>query len=224
MSFSGDQPVQRSAYFALIDEADSVLIDEARTPLIISALPGEAEDVAIACYEWASATVDQFEEDEHYEYDHEKKKVELDIDGRQLVRSLPKPDLMNSVGLVDIYEYIERAIKVEREFDLDRHYVIHDDEIVIVDEATEKKDRRGATLEAKLIPGAKRMVAMVGNNLSRDIRGANELELISIYMSWSSRRSKVPANKLETPDYTIGKPDELLPLLGKLDEKSAAEA
>ena len=79
---------------------------------------------------------DQFEEDEHYEYDHEKKTVELTADGRQLVRMLPKPDAMDSVGMFTIYEYIERAIKVEREFIRDRQYVVRDGEIVIVDEFT----------------------------------------------------------------------------------------
>ena len=82
------------------------------------------------------AGADQFVDDEDYEYDHEKKKVELTGEGRQRVRLLPKPELMNSVGLIDIYEYIERAIKVDREFHLDHHYVIRDGEVVIVDEST----------------------------------------------------------------------------------------
>ncbi len=135
-SLSGEQPVQRGAYFALVDEADSVLIDDARTPLIISCLPGESEKVAAASYRWAYQVVDQFDEDEHYEYDHEKKKAELTVEGRLLVRKLSKPDLMNRVGLIDMYDYIERAIKVEREFDRDRQYVVRDEEIVIVDEST----------------------------------------------------------------------------------------
>ena len=132
----GEQPVQRGAYFALVDEADSVFIDESRTPLIISALPGEAEKIAACSYQWSAAQAEQFVEDEHYEYDHEKRKVELTFEGRQLVRSLPKPELMDSVGLIDIYEYIERAVKINQEFFRDRHFVIRDDEVVIVDEAT----------------------------------------------------------------------------------------
>ena len=78
----------------------------------------------------------EFVEDEHYEYDHDKKTVELTAEGRRLVRMLPKPDAMHSVGMFTIYEYIERAIKVEREFFLDRQYVVRDGEIVIVDEFT----------------------------------------------------------------------------------------
>src|SRR5207253_1669048 len=76
------------------------------------------------------------EEDTHYEYDHKKKTVELNAEGRQLVRTLSKPDAMHSVGMFTIYEYIERAIKVEREFVRDRQYVVRDGEVVIVDEFT----------------------------------------------------------------------------------------
>ena len=60
-------------HFCVVDEADSILIDEARTPLIISAVPGEAQLRAVACYEWAAEAAKQFEDDVDYEYDHEKK-------------------------------------------------------------------------------------------------------------------------------------------------------
>ena len=78
----------------------------------------------------------QFVEDEHYEYDHEKKTVELNADGRRLVRDLPQARRHALGRHVTIYEYIERAIQVEREFMLDRQYVVRDGEIVIVDEFT----------------------------------------------------------------------------------------
>jgi len=133
---AGEQPVQREAHFALVDEADSILIDEARTPLIISALPGEAQRRAVACYQWSAAQVERFVEDEHYEYDHEKRKVELTLAGRQVARSLPRPKEMDPVGLVTVYEYIERAIKVSREFFCNQQFVIRDGEVVIVDEYT----------------------------------------------------------------------------------------
>lgn len=50
-----EKPVQRGMHSVLVDEADSILIDEARTPLIISAVPGEAQQRAVACYRWASS-------------------------------------------------------------------------------------------------------------------------------------------------------------------------
>jgi preprotein translocase subunit SecA len=133
---SAEEPVQRAANFVVVDEADSILIDEARTPLIISALPTEEEKIAVECYRWSAKVAGEFEDEEHYDYDHEKQSVELTAEGRQLVRSLPKPPAMDSVGMFTIYEYIERAIKVNRAFTLDRQYVVRDGEIVIVDEYT----------------------------------------------------------------------------------------
>jgi len=131
-----EKPVQGEPYFALVDEADSILIDEARTPLIISALPTEEQKLAVECYKWSAQVCKEFEEDVDYEYDHEKKKVELTRAGRQKVRQLPKPPALDTVGMFNIYQYIERAIKVEREFIRDRQYVVRDGEVVIVDEFT----------------------------------------------------------------------------------------
>jgi preprotein translocase subunit SecA len=131
-----EKPVQRAPFFILVDEADSILIDEARTPLIIGAMPSEAAVIAVEAYKWAASVVGEFEEDEHYEYEHEEKKVELTPEGRRLVRMLPKPDALHPVGMFTIYEHIERAIKVNREFFRDRQYVVRDGEVVIVDEFT----------------------------------------------------------------------------------------
>lgn len=60
-------------------------------------------------------------------------------------------------------------------------------------------------------------VVMVGNNLARDIKGANDLNIISIWMNWSPRRSKTPADESEIPNYTIPNPSELVPLLEKIE-------
>lgn len=132
----GEQPVQRGAHFALVDEADSVLIDEARTPLIIGSLGEEAIEKVVATYRWAARHAPAFVEDDHFEYDHETKKAELTAAGRQLLRSLPQEDILRAVGLIDLYQYMERAIKVHRDYHLDREYVVRDGEIVIVDEFT----------------------------------------------------------------------------------------
>jgi preprotein translocase subunit SecA len=136
-----EQPVQRGAHFVLVDEADSILIDEARTPLIIGSLGDKAIEKIVATYRWAAEMASTFVEDKHFEYEHDDKKVELTAAGRQLVRSLPKPEALGAMGLIDLYQYIERAIKVARDFHLDRQYVVKPgdkgvDEIVIVDENT----------------------------------------------------------------------------------------
>ncbi|MEZ4705949.1 MAG: HAD family hydrolase [Caldilineaceae bacterium] len=61
-------------------------------------------------------------------------------------------------------------------------------------------------------------VIMVGNNLSRDILGANALGLISVWLDWAPRRSKIPANALETPDYTIKTPLELFNVINEIEK------
>lgn len=131
-----EQPVQRSLHFMLVDEADSILIDDARTPLVISALPSADQRVAAEAYRWAAVAADQFHEGEHYTYDPAKHTVMLNAAGRQRARTLPKPDAMDAVGLFAIYEFVERAIRVGREMVRDRQYIVRDGEVVIVDEAT----------------------------------------------------------------------------------------
>ncbi len=142
-SDSGDQVVMRGMHFCLVDEADSILIDEARTPLIIGSIEDNVRDQIVETYRWASEHATSFELDEHFEIDDDTKKYELTARGRSRVRALPKADLVRTMGLVDLYEYIERAVKVHREFLLNRQYVIRPsekdpnvDEIVIVDEFT----------------------------------------------------------------------------------------
>ncbi len=135
-SSAGEQPVQRGMHFALVDEADSILIDEARTPLIIGSLGDEAREAVIATFRWASEHASNFEYKEDYTLEEDSRKVELTSKGRQHVRSLPRPEEIRTVALVDLYEYIERAIRVLRDYHLDRQYVVRDGEIVIVDEFT----------------------------------------------------------------------------------------
>ena len=60
-------------------------------------------------------------------------------------------------------------------------------------------------------------VVMLGNNLERDIKGANQLGIISVWINWSPRRSKTPADDLENPRYTIKTPGEFVPLLRALE-------
>ena len=132
----GEQPVQRGAHFVLVDEADSVLIDDARTPLIIGSLGEKAREQITATFQWAAENASKFVEDEHYTCEHDTRKIELTGAGRQMVRALPHAPEMRAVGLIDLYIYTERAIKVAKYFLFKDHYVIRDGEIVIVDEST----------------------------------------------------------------------------------------
>jgi preprotein translocase subunit SecA len=138
---SGDSVVMRGMHFCLVDEADSILIDEARTPLIIGSIEDNVRDQIVQTYRWAAEVAPQFVLDEHYYIDDDTKRYELTARGRQKVRSLPKQDLVRTMGLVDLYEFIERSVKVHREFILNRQYVVRPSEkggqeIVIVDEFT----------------------------------------------------------------------------------------
>ncbi len=140
-SGTGDQPVMRGMHFCLVDEADSILIDEARTPLIIGSIEDNVRDQIVQTYRWAAQHAHEYELDDHFTIDEDTKQYELTARGRQKVRSLPKTDLVRTMGLVDLYEYTERAVKVYREFLLDRQYVVRPndkgiEEIVIVDEFT----------------------------------------------------------------------------------------
>ncbi|MGE3408327.1 MAG: helicase-related protein [Pirellulales bacterium] len=132
----GEKPVARDPHFALVDEADSILIDEARTPLVISAAPTEAQHIQAECFRWAAALREKLPETEHWTYNHKQRSVELNAAGRQAVRTASKPKAADRVPLADLYEHVERAIKVERDFLLDRHYVIRDGEVLIIDECT----------------------------------------------------------------------------------------
>lgn len=131
-----DQPLQRSLWFALVDEADSVLIDDARTPLILSAVPSKHLRAVEAGFPWAASVAGQFEENVHFRLELEHRAVRLTAEGRRLVRALAKPDVIKPLGQVDLYEYVERAVQVLRHYKRDQQYVVKDGEIVIVDEST----------------------------------------------------------------------------------------
>ena len=131
-----EKPLQREPFLAILDEADCILIDEARTPLIIAAPPGEAQKRAVACHQWSAQSAPAFEEDVDYEYDLRKRAVDLTWEGRRKTRDLEKPEALSAVGLANLYQYVEQAIKVRRDYLRDRQYVVRDGEVVIVDEFT----------------------------------------------------------------------------------------
>ncbi len=131
-----EAPMQRGHFCAIIDEADSVLIDDARTPLIISAPSSEPDQQVVDAYEWAARHAVEFQVDEDFTRDVEKKTIELKREGRWKVRALPMSKLVRQLPLEELYEYMERAIKVLLEFQRDQQYVILEDEVQLVDEGT----------------------------------------------------------------------------------------
>jgi len=129
-------PMQRAPHFLLIDEADSILIDEARTPLIISSLPGEDLRRAAELFHWCARVAPQLNVGEHFRTDPRSHAVTLTAAGRRAVRAQPRPELLRGCDMLDVYEHVELAVHVERNLQRDRHYVLRDGEVVIVDEFT----------------------------------------------------------------------------------------
>ncbi|MEP3482082.1 MAG: translocase [Fuerstiella sp.] len=131
----GEEPVQRGHYFCLIDEADSILIDEARTPLIIG-LTQPNDPGTVNLFRWSNRATFQLQPQEDYVYEPDKRSAWLTDDGCRKVVLMAKPSLMNSMDTERIYTQVEKALTAKHAFEKDRDYVIVDDKIMIVDEGT----------------------------------------------------------------------------------------
>jgi preprotein translocase subunit SecA len=136
-----DANVQRPHHFALVDEADNVFVDEARTPLIISQETRHATKEEQIPFLWADALAKQMEMNEHFLFDQKKQKLELTGKGKQLMRySNPPTDGGGESSAMDkLQERIEQALQAHYRFRLDQHYMVDKDKIVIIDEFTGRK-------------------------------------------------------------------------------------
>lgn len=119
-------------YFAVIDEVDSILIDEARTPLIISAPDTEAPDF----YRLFAGLVSQLQKDTDYEVDEKAKFVQILDSGIEKIEKALAIDNLYDPQHVRLVHYLEESLKAKALFQRDRHYIVKDGEIVIVDEFT----------------------------------------------------------------------------------------
>ena len=132
MAWSLSDCVQRGHNFAIVDEVDSILIDEARTPLIIS---GPADKATKSYVEFANVA-DRLVRGEHYEVDEKKRTVGILDEGVARVEELLKIDnLYESVNTPSI-GYLNNALKAKELFKRDKDYVIMSGELLIVDEHT----------------------------------------------------------------------------------------
>ncbi len=135
MAYSMDQMVQRGHYFAIVDEVDSILIDEARTPLIISA----PDEESTSLYKTFSRLVPQLKENEDYNVDEKMKAATITEEGvKKLERILGIENIYDSTkgGGIRYVHQVEQALKARVLFERDRDYVVKDGEVVIVDEFT----------------------------------------------------------------------------------------
>ncbi|OGZ47743.1 MAG: preprotein translocase subunit SecA [Candidatus Ryanbacteria bacterium RIFCSPHIGHO2_02_FULL_45_17b] len=132
LAYQADQVSQREHVFAIIDEVDSILIDEARTPLIISAPDEESGEL----YKVFATLVPKLKQNEDYNVDEKFKAITLTEVGIEKVEHL--------LGVKDIYtekgiryvHHLEHALKAHALFARDRDYVVKDGEVIIVDEFT----------------------------------------------------------------------------------------
>ena len=127
-----EQRVQQERHYAIVDEADSVLIDEARTPLIISGQ--QSEDLSI--YPRFGALVPQLGRDVHYTIEERTRSVHLTEAGIEaLERGLGIENIFSEENF-RLTRYMEAALKAQIIYQRDRDYVVHDGRVVIVDEFT----------------------------------------------------------------------------------------
>jgi preprotein translocase subunit SecA len=132
MAWSLDDMVQRGHNFAIVDEVDSILIDEARTPLIIS---GPADQSSRWYQEFARLSP-MLRKDVHYEVDERKRTVGITEKGVELVE--------DQLGIENLYEaantplvgYLNNALKAKELYKKDKDYILRDGEVLIVDEFT----------------------------------------------------------------------------------------
>lgn len=123
---------QRGHYFAIIDEADSILIDESRSPLIVSQPAEESDDV----YKTFASIVRDFKRDQHYIYDEKFKSIQVMDEGIDLAeKKLNITDLYNNEN-IKLVHHLETAIKAKAIYHKEVDYLIKDGEVLIVDTST----------------------------------------------------------------------------------------
>lgn len=132
MAVQNRQLVQRDLNFAVVDEIDSILIDEARTPLIISAPDMDSDSM----YESFARIVPRLQKETHYTVDEKMRAVSLTEEGIDKVEEiLGMGNIYNEGGILMVH-HLEQALKADILFKRDKDYMVKDDEVIIIDEFT----------------------------------------------------------------------------------------
>ena len=132
MAWSLEECVQRDHFFAVVDEVDSILIDEARTPLIIS---GPADKATKWYVEFANL-VGKLQRDVHYEIDEKKRTIGILEDGVTKVEELLQIGNLYEAANTPMIGYLNNAVRAKELFKRDKDYVVMNGELLIVDEHT----------------------------------------------------------------------------------------
>ena len=139
MKFTLEEFCQRGFNYAIVDEVDSILIDEARTPLIIS---GPA-DASTDLYKNVNRIMRNFKRDEHYLVDEKGRQVSLNEDGIALGEDLLKIDNLYDPRNIEYLHHLNQSLKAHVLFKKDVDYIVKNGQVVIVDEFT------GRTMEGR---------------------------------------------------------------------------
>ena len=132
MKFYKEQLVQRELNYAIVDEVDSILIDEARTPLIIS---GQAEDSS-SLYARIDAFIPMLRRETDFTVDEKARTVLLTDDGVARMEQVLKIDNLYDAANITFQHHVLQALKAHHIFQRDVDYVVKDDQVIIVDEFT----------------------------------------------------------------------------------------
>ncbi len=139
MKFEMSEFCQREFNFAIVDEVDSILIDEARTPLIIS---GPAES-STEMYNTVDKIIKKFNKEEHYTFDEKARQIALTDDGVALGEKLLGVENLYDPSSIEHLHHLNQALKAHVVFSRDVDYIVKDGQVVIVDEFT------GRTMEGR---------------------------------------------------------------------------
>ncbi|MFZ3043667.1 MAG: preprotein translocase subunit SecA [Minisyncoccia bacterium] len=131
-AYDASQIVQRGHQYAIIDEVDSILIDEARTPLIISGPAGDSQNL----YERFAGIVHDLQEGEDYSIDEKQKAIQITEEGIHKAEVALGLENLYTEGGVKYAHHLETAVRAKALFHKDKEYVVRNNEIVIVDEFT----------------------------------------------------------------------------------------
>ena len=132
VAYRPEDLAQRDYHFAIVDEIDSILIDEARTPLIISAPSGDAENL----YTVFAGIASKLKSPEHYTVDEKLKAIQLTDEGINRAEELLGVDNIYTERGVKYVHHLETAVRAQAIFMRDKEYVVRDGEVIIVDEFT----------------------------------------------------------------------------------------
>ncbi|MGD2098984.1 MAG: preprotein translocase subunit SecA [Desulfobacterales bacterium] len=132
MKFDRESLVQPQLNFAIVDEVDSILIDEARTPLIISGPAEKSTDL----YYQVNGLIPRLSADQHYSIDEKARSATLTEDGVARCEQLLKVDNLYDARYIELLHHINQALKAHTLFKRDVDYIVKDGEVIIVDEFT----------------------------------------------------------------------------------------